>query len=74
MKNFKLLFFLIVIFSEITLSQNLILSSKENIYDKELNSIKRGKINNYLSLRYFYEWNNNKKKNNLLISKLGKNF
>ena len=74
MKNFKLLFFLIVIFSEITLSQNLILSSKENIYDKELNSIKRGKINNYLSLRYFYEWNNNKNKNNLLISKLGKKF
>ncbi len=72
MKNFKLLFFLTVIFSEISLPQNLTLSSKENIYDKELNSIKRGKINDYLSLRYFYEWNNNKNKNNLLISKLGK--
>ena len=63
MKNFKLLFFLTVIFSEISLPQNLTLSSKENIYDKELNSIKRGKINDYLSLRYFYEWNNNKIRN-----------
>ena len=64
MKNFKFFIVLFLIFFQIIESQNLLVSSKENIYDKELNSIKRGKINSYQSLRYFYEWNNNKTKNN----------
>ena len=74
MKNFKFFIVLFLIFFQIIESQNLLVSSKENIYDKELNSIKRGKINSYQSLRYLYEWNNNKTKNDLLISELGKEF
>ena len=74
MKNFKFFIVLFLFFFQIIKSQNLLVSSKENIYDKELNSIKRGKINSYQSLRYLYEWNNNKTKNDLLISELGKEF
>ena len=74
MKNFKFFIVLFLFFFQIIESQNLLVSSKENIYDKELNSIKRGKINSYQSLRYLYEWNNNKTKNDLLISELGKEF
>ena len=75
MKYLKNIEIFILVFIQFIFSQNLIISNKENIYHEELLSIKRGKTNNYLSLRYLYEWKkNNQSNNDLLISKLGDKF